>query len=125
MTVSRPWFLRLATGASLWFATGCTWHDARGTHRWFVGLGLGVISTTNAPGVNVHQCSGIGLLVGPDAGGLGLFQTHRVVLDPRVASNTVVSSCATPTSITLTHFDPAWSPQLSVEPTAPPSPVTP
>jgi hypothetical protein len=84
---------------------GCSWTDRHGTHHLIVGFGLGVVTTTNRPGVDVYDGRVLGALAGPQGAGVGWMQQHRVQIDPLLASNVVVSIRANPGSLTVTHFD--------------------
>ncbi len=104
LATDRPWLLCLV--CSVLAQTGCSWTDARGTHHLIVGLGLGVVTTTNRPGVDVYDARVLGAMAGPDGVGVGWMQQHRVAIDPVLASNVVVSIKATPGSVTVKSFDP-------------------
>lgn len=84
---------------------GCSWTDRHGTHHLIVGFGLGVVTTTNRPGVDVYDGRVLGALAGPHGAGVGWMQQHRVQIDPLLASNVVVSIRANPGGLTVTHFD--------------------
>ena len=91
--------------ALLLVSAGC-WTDKHGTrHRLIVGIGFGVITTTNQPGVEVSDSRVLGLQLGPDMVGAGYLSRHRVVIDPEIASNVVVSVKANPFDFTVTHYD--------------------
>lgn len=104
LAAERPWLLLLVF--SVLAQTGCSWTDAHGTHHLIVGLGFGVVTTTNRPGVDVYDARVLGALAGPDGAGVGWMQQHRVAIDPVLASNVVVSIHATPGSVTVKSFDP-------------------
>ena len=98
---------RLLTVISLCLlSTGCSWTDKRGTHHLIVGIGLGIITTTNRVGVDVRDSHIIGAEFGTGRVGVGWMQRHRVAIDPAVASNVVVSVKARPFSMTVRNFDP-------------------
>lgn len=104
LAAERPWLLCLV--CSVLAQTGCSWTDAHGTHHLIVGLGFGVVTTTNRPGVDVYDARVLGAMAGPDGAGVGWMQQHRVAIDPALASNVVVSIKATPGSVTVKSFDP-------------------
>jgi hypothetical protein len=85
---------------------GCSWTDAGGTHHLIVGLGLGIITTTNCTAVDVRDSRVLGGEIGPDGVGIGWVQHHRVAIDPARASNVVVSVKANPFGLTIKNFDP-------------------
>lgn len=89
--------------------TGCSWTDKGGTHHLIVGIGFGVITTTNYPGVQVSDSHVLGGEFGPDGVGLGWMQHHRVEIDPAIASNVVISVKANHMGITVKNFDPYGS----------------
>lgn len=84
---------------------GCAWTDKGGTHHLIVGIGFGVITTTNCPGVDVRDSHVLGGEFGPDFVGLGWMQHHRVEINPAIASNVVVSVKANRMGITVKNFD--------------------
>jgi len=89
----------------LWCATGC-WTDARGNkHHLIVGIGFGVITTTNRPGVTVSDSRVLGVQLGPDTLGAGYLSRQRIIIDPVLASNVVMSVKANPFDLTVTHHD--------------------
>jgi hypothetical protein len=96
----------LGIGALALVASGCSWTDKIGTHHLIVGIGFAVVTSTNRTGVEIRDDQALGLMVGPDSGGVGWMRHHRVVIDPERASNTVVSVKATPFSLTIKNFDP-------------------
>lgn len=85
---------------------GCSWTDKGGTHHLVVGIGFGVITTTNCPGVDVYDSRVLGGEFGPNGVGLGWMQHHRVTIDPALASNVVVSIKSSHLGITVKNFDP-------------------
>lgn len=85
---------------------GCSWTDSSGTHHLIVGVGFGVITTTNRAGVEVRDSRVLGAEVDPDGGGIGWMRHHRVAIDPALASNVVVSVKASPFGLTVKNFDP-------------------
>lgn len=87
-------------------STGCSWTDRHGTHHLIVGLGFGLVTTTNRPGVNVYDARVLGAAAGPDGAGVGWMQHHRVQIDPARASNVVISIHARPGGLTVTNFEP-------------------
>jgi hypothetical protein len=93
----------LASGLGI---CGCSWTDAGGTHHLIVGVGFGIITTTNRVGVEVRDSRVLGGEIGSDGVGLGWMQHHRVVIDPALASNVVVSVKASRMGITVRNFDP-------------------
>jgi hypothetical protein len=93
----------LASGLAL---VGCSWTDSGGTHHLIVGVGFGIITTTNRSGVEVRDSRVLGGEIGPDGAGLGWMQHHRVAIDPALASNVVVSIKASRMGITVKNFDP-------------------
>jgi hypothetical protein len=84
---------------------GCSWTDKNGTHHLIVGLGFGVVTTTNMPGVDVWDSRVLGALAGPNGASVGWMQQHRLAIDPLRASNVVISIKATPCSLTVRNFD--------------------
>jgi hypothetical protein len=92
--------------ASSLVLSGCSWTDSGGTHHLIVGLGFGIITTTNRSGVEVRDSRVLGGEIGPDGVGLGWMQHHRVAIDPAVASNVVISIKASRMGITVKNFDP-------------------
>ena len=90
--------------------SGCCWTDKHGTHHLIVGLGFGVITTTNRVGVDVRDSRILGAEIGPDGVGVGWAQHHRVAIDPAMASNVVVSIKANPFGLTVKNFDPYSAP---------------
>ena len=86
--------------------SGCSWTDTGGTHRLIVGVGFGVITTTNRPGVEVRDSRVLGGEIGPEGVGVGWMQHHQVTIDPALASNVVVSVKANPFALTVKNFDP-------------------
>jgi hypothetical protein len=98
---------RLVLGtAALLLLTGCYWTDTTGTHHLVVGIGFGIITTTNRPGVEVFDSRILGGQFGPDRVGVGLMRHHSLLLDPALASNVVVSVKASPFGLTVKNFDP-------------------
>lgn len=88
---------------------GCSWKDSRGTHYLVLGVGFGVITHTNTAGVEVIDSRLLGAHASPYASGVGWMQHHRVMIDPALASNVVISIGATPWSMTVSNFDPHLS----------------
>ncbi len=88
--------------------SGCSWTDRRGTHHLIVGIGFGIITTTNTAGVEVSDSSVLGLLAGQEGAGAGWMRHHRVVIDPALASNAVISVKSSPGRLTIKNFDPGW-----------------
>lgn len=89
--------------------TGCSWTDRGGTHHLIVGIGFGVITTTNRPGVDVYDSRVLGGEFGSKGMGLGWVQHHRVEINPAIASNVVISVKANHWGITVKNFDPYGS----------------
>jgi len=89
-------------------STGCSWTDRHGTHHLILGLGFGVVTTTNRPGVDVYDSAVLGAALGPDGGGIGWMRRHRVQIDPQRASNVVISIKSTPGGLTITNYAPFW-----------------
>jgi hypothetical protein len=85
---------------------GCSWTDKGGTHHLIVGIGFGVITTTNAPGVSVYESHVIGGELGPNFASLGWMQHHRVELDPSLTNNVVISINSHRYGLTVTNFNP-------------------
>jgi len=93
--------------AMLWLLLeGCSWTDKRGTHHLIVGIGFGVVTTTNRPGVDVWDSHILGAEADLNGVGVGLMGHHRVVIDPQMASNVVVSIQAKSFGLTVKSFDP-------------------
>jgi hypothetical protein len=88
---------------------GCSWTDKGGTHRLIIGLGFGLITTTNRPGVDVYDARILGGEFGPDGVGLGWMHHHRVEINPAIASNVVISVKAGHWGISVKNFDPYGS----------------
>jgi len=85
---------------------GCSWTDKSGTHHLIVGLGFGIITTTNCTGVEVRDSQVLGAAVEADGAGIGWMRHHRVAINPTLASNVVISIKANPCSLTVKNFDP-------------------
>jgi hypothetical protein len=85
---------------------GCSWTDKGGTHHLIVGIGFGVITTTNKVGVEVRDSRILGGEFGPDGMGLGWMEHYRAVIDPAIASNVVISIKASGMNVQITNFDP-------------------
>ena len=85
--------------------SGCSWTDARGTHYLVVGIGFGIITSTNHPGIDVRDTRVLGAELGPDAFGVGCLSRHRVAIDPLLASNAIVSIKANPLKLTVESRD--------------------
>ena len=85
------------------FLPAC-WSDKSGTHRLIVGIGFGIITTTNRPGVDVRDSHILGGEIGPDGFGVGWMNRHRVAIDPLLASNAVVSVKANPFGLTIKNY---------------------
>ena len=51
--------------------SGCSWTDDGGTHHLIVGVGFGIITTTNRPGVEVHDSRILGGEFAPNSLGVG------------------------------------------------------
>jgi hypothetical protein len=102
----------LKTFASIWacaaglIVSGCSWTDAGGTHHLIVGIGFGVITTTNRPGVEVLDSRVLGGEIGTDDAGVGFMRHYRVAIDPILASNVVITIKANPFGLTVKNFDP-------------------
>ena len=88
--------------------TGCSWTDKHGTHHLIVGVGFGLVTTTNRAGVDVYDSAVLGAAVGPDGAGVGWMRHHRVQIDPKLASNVVISIKSTPGNLTITNYAPFW-----------------
>ena len=106
MRVSRTFAAMVGVSAMAWFSSGCAWTDAGGTHHLIVGIGFGVITTTNRTGVDVLDSRVLGAEIGPDGIGVGWMRHHRVAIDPALASNVVVSVKVNSFGLTVTNFDP-------------------
>ena len=103
------WFwCALALLLCLGTVTGCSWTDKHGTHHLIVGVGFGLITTTNRPGVDVYESAVLGAAAGPDGAGIGWMRHHRVQIDPEMASNVVISIKSTPGKLTITNYAPFW-----------------
>lgn len=87
---------------------GCSWTDKYGTHHLIVGVGFGLITTTNRLGVDVYESAVLGAAAGPDGAGIGWMQHHSVQIDPALVSNVVISIKSNPTSLTITNYTPFW-----------------
>lgn len=86
--------------------SGCAWTDKQGTHHLIVGVGFGIVTTKNEPGVDVMDSRILGAEIGSFGGGLGWLQHHRVVIDPKLASDVVVSVNSNPLGLTVKNFNP-------------------
>lgn len=86
--------------------TSCSWTDRGGTHHLIVGIGFGLITTTNCPGVQVNESRVIGAEFGRNFSGIGLLQHHRVELDSSLTNNVVVSINSRRGSLAVTNFNP-------------------
>jgi len=86
--------------------TSCAWTDKNGTHHLIVGVGFGIVTTKNDPGVDIMDSRILGAEIGSFGGGVGWMQRHRVTIDPELASNVVVSVNANPFGMTVTNFNP-------------------
>lgn len=85
---------------------GCSWTDSSGTHHLIVGVGFGIITTTNKPGLEVQDSHVLGAEGGLEGAGIGWIQHHRIIIDPALASNVVVSVNANPFGLMVKNFDP-------------------
>jgi hypothetical protein len=99
--------------ASLTACSGIPFHTSDGTTHYLV-VGVGVVSTKEQLGVSVMDSRGAGLLAGPAACNAGLFQQHYLEIDPRQASNVVISIQARPLSLTVKNFDSSAAPSNNV-----------
>jgi hypothetical protein len=106
--MSRVLLLCLATAGG---TGGCSWTDQGGTHHLIVGIGFGVITTTNRVGVEVRDSRILGGEFGPDTIGLGWMEHHSTSIDPAIASNVVISVKASGMNVTIKNFDPYGSNQ--------------
>ena len=95
------------------FLVGCSWTDQHGTHHLIVGIGFGVVTTTNRPGVEVYDARVLGLMAGPEGAGAGWMRQHQVAIDPALASNVVIGIKANPFNLTVKNFDPYSTNQLT------------
>ncbi len=86
--------------------SGCSWTDAGGTHHLIVGLGFGVITTTNRAGLEVRDSRVLGAEIGPDGAGAGWMRHHHVAINPALASNVVVSIKADSFGLAVRILDP-------------------
>jgi len=102
--LSNGAFTTLIYGLSL--LSGCCWSDSQGTHHLIVGIGFGIITTTNRCGVEARESRILGGEIGPDGAGIGWFRHHRVQIDPNLASNVVVSIKANSLGCTIDTLDP-------------------
>ena len=87
-------------------AAGCTWTDGRGTHQLIVGVGFGIITTTNRPGVDVSDTRLLGAMAGPGGASAGWMLHHQVEINPVIASNVVISIQTGHGGITVKNFNP-------------------
>lgn len=104
--IGKPKYLHLVAAIAAIAVAGCSWNDSHGTHHLIIGVGFGMITTTNRPGVEVRDSHILGGEFGPDGVGLGWMQHHRTVIDPALASNVVVSVKASHLGITVKNFAP-------------------
>ena len=84
---------------------GCTWVDKGGTHYLVLGLGVGIMTSTNAPGVQVSESRILGAEFGPHLSGIGLLQSYRVEIDPSLTNNVVVSINALNGGLNVKNFN--------------------
>jgi hypothetical protein len=80
------------------------WTNESGTHHLIVGVGFGVITTTNYQGVSVLNSTIAGGEIGPYGFGVGLMNHHEVQIDPEIASNLVISVQSYPNRIIITNY---------------------
>jgi hypothetical protein len=99
-------YVMLATLVLFLSLAGCAWTDKQGTHHLIVGVGFGIVTSRNDPGVDVMDSRILGAEIGSFGGGVGLMQRHRVTIDPKLAANVVVSVNANPFGSTVTNFNP-------------------
>ena len=95
------WVLCLFALAAL--GVGCSWRSKDGTRHALI-LGIGLVSTSNQPGVAVTDIRCAGLLAGTQCAGAGVLQFHSVAINPTQASNTVVSIRSQPFSLRVTNW---------------------
>jgi hypothetical protein len=86
--------------------TSCSWTDTGGTHHLIVGIGFGIITTTNRPGVDVQASRILGAEIAPGTVGVGWMEHHYTAIDPVLASNVVISTKGRGVNITIKNFDP-------------------
>jgi hypothetical protein len=96
---------------------GCVWHDKGGTHHLILGLGYTIVTTTNRPGVEVCETSGVGLTAAQGFTGLGWQRQHRVTIDPQVASNLVLSVQSKPGQLLIKNYAINFLPESELIPT--------
>ncbi|HEY3864271.1 MAG TPA: hypothetical protein VGO59_20560 [Verrucomicrobiae bacterium] len=83
---------------------GCSWTNQSGTHYLIAGIGFGVITTTNRPGIDVSNTRIAGMTVGPSGADVGLLNRHRVEIDPALASNVVLSVKLRTGNLTIKNY---------------------
>jgi hypothetical protein len=83
---------------------GCSWTNKSGTHYLIVGIGFGVITTTNRPGIDVFNTRIAGMAIAPSGVDLGLMNRHRVEIDPVFASNVVLSVKLSTGNLTIKNY---------------------
>ena len=71
-----------------------------------MGIGFGIITSTNRVGVEVRDSRILGAAIGYDWAAAGWMQHHSVFLDPEKASNVVVSIKRNPLRLEVKNFDP-------------------
>lgn len=88
---------------------GCSWEGKNGERHHLV-CGFGVISTYHETGVQVIDSRTVGFSADSWGATVGLGRRHQVEIDPRHASNVVVSIRAKPGGMEVKHLDPLWRP---------------
>lgn len=114
----RSWFLA-AIPLGIALLCGCSWTDRHGTHHLILGLGFGIVTSTNDVGVEVRDMRVLGAVVGPEGFGAGYVQRHRVVINPALSSNVILSVRATPCSLTVSNISINDSQLKDIEPSKP------
>jgi hypothetical protein len=105
----KPKCLYLVAAIAAIAVAGCSWSDSHGTHHLIVGVGFGVITTTNRPGVDVYDTRILGVSAGPDGVGAGWMQHHSVKINPNLASNAVISVKSISGGLEIKNYPINWT----------------
>ena len=102
--IGKPKYLYLVAAIAVIAVAGCSWNDSHGTHHLIVGVGFGIITTTNRPGVDVSDYQVLGVTAGRGDVGAGWVHKRAVVIDPKLASNVIISVSNSPGALTIKNF---------------------
>jgi hypothetical protein len=97
---------------------GCSWTDRNGTHHLIVGIGFGMITTTNRAGLEIYESQALGAQISRDGAGIGLMRHHRTIFDPAHASNLVVSINGRFLKSRVRIFDPNTTNKIELQETS-------